>query len=107
MRQMILTSLFVLCFSFLNFSTIKAQTYSSSLPVVATPVATPLIVIATPTPIITPTATPIAIIVATPAATNSSVTQTPVSGAADYTYLFLLIGFTACIFAFYRLKYKS
>lgn len=105
MRQMILTSLFVLCFSFLNSSMIKAQTYSSSLPVVATPVATPLIVIATPTP--TPTATPIAIIVATPAATISSVVQAPVSGAADYTYLFLIIGFTTCIFAFYRLKYKS
>ncbi len=103
MRKILLLSFFLFCLSFFYSSNIKAQTYSSSAPVVATPVATPLIIIATPVP----TVTPIAVIVATPIATSTAVVKTPVSGTADYTYLFLLIGFSACTFALYRLKCKD
>jgi len=94
MRKILLSSFFLLCLSFFNFSIIKAQTYSSSAPItttpITTPIATPLIIIATPTP----------------SATTPAVVKTPVSGVADYTYLFLIIGFSTCTFALYRLKCK-
>ena len=97
MRKILLISSFIFC-TFLSAAVpiIKAQTYSSSAPVVATPIATPLIILATP----------VVISVATPIATSSAV-KTPVTGTADYTYLFLLVGFSACIFALYRLKCRK
>ena len=96
MRKILLISFFVFCtFFFATVPIIKAQTYSSSLPVVAAPIATPLIVLASATPLIVSVATPVA---------SSSAVKTPVTGTTDYTYFFLLVGLSTCIFALYRLK---
>lgn len=99
MRKILLISSFIFC-TFLSATVpiIKAQTYSSSAPVVATPIATPLIILTSTTPLVIPAKTP---------AASSSAVKPPVTGATDYTYLFLLVGLSACIFALYRLKCRK
>lgn len=99
MRKILLISSFIFC-TFLSAAVpiIKAQTYSSSVPVIATPIATPLIILASATPLVISVTTPIA---------SSSAVKPPVTGTTDYTYFFLLVGLSTCIFALYRLKCRK
>ncbi len=104
---------------FFSSQKIKAQPYSSSLPVPpasATPIPTPM-----PTPIPTPLPTQVPVrsitpIIITPAPATpivvtpvpvSSVSATPVTGSGSLTILLLAFGFGACIFALHGLKSKS